>query len=175
MRENTDSCSAPEVTLIGPIRLFWRGKQLTAPNGFWAGRVRLRVLIDSINIVVVVFLFCMLACLVLYPARIINAPIAFKLGCYPAGFCVLYARTVFYRRSKARFGAWLASNDHQVCIECGYLLTHLPDKYTCPECGADYEKSALVGLWLEWRNGHASALRRPYETAKAGSQHGERT
>ncbi|MCH7704378.1 MAG: hypothetical protein IIB61_04630 [Planctomycetes bacterium] len=131
--------------------------------------MRLRILLDSIQIAWAVSMFCVVVCLALYPRSFVNTSRAFRIS---FAFWMLgtpYGCRVFYRRSKARFGTWLSSNDYQVCIECGYLLTRLPSEYTCPECGTDYEKTALAGLWLEWQGG-ATAPPRAEQTAEDGQQ-----
>ena len=39
------------------------------------------------------------------------------------------------------------STDYRMCIHCGYDLRKLPDTYSCPECGAEYELEKTRAVW----------------------------
>lgn len=54
------------------------------------------------------------------------------------------------RRARIALAREVLEREGAVCFECGYCLKSLPDKYTCPECGTSYEKTALQARWLEW-------------------------
>jgi hypothetical protein len=47
-----------------------------------------------------------------------------------------------------RFCADLFANDFEMCVECGYSLTGLPERPQCPECGKAYD---MKDTRLAWR------------------------
>ncbi len=37
-----------------------------------------------------------------------------------------------------------------MCPNCGYQLTGLPETHVCPSCGAEFSLSAVHAVWSDW-------------------------
>ncbi len=63
-------------------------------------------------------------------------------------FFGLMAVGLMERRKTRRL---LDETDCRLCLNCGYVLTDLPDQGVCPECGEGYD---LNHLSAGWRNAY---------------------
>jgi len=63
------------------------------------------------------------------------------------------AAWLVYGRRHRQLTRLVAENDSRVCLRCGYLLTGLPDRHSCPECGVSYDVEENRRLWERWVNG----------------------
>lgn len=67
---------------------------------------------------------------------------------------ILLCSIIWVRRAVARHRAalhdTLRENDFQICLRCGYPLTHLPANYQCPECGTPFDVFETRRRWRRW-------------------------
>lgn len=58
------------------------------------------------------------------------------------------------RRRKSRFTHRLLANvlEHELaaCLRCGYVLSGLPEKHRCPECGTPFDLEQTKLAWERW-------------------------
>lgn len=63
-------------------------------------------------------------------------------------FCVVeYVRWRFFSRYRRELLARVVRNDLHACLQCGYLLTGLPEAHCCPECGTQFNLAQTRAAW----------------------------
>ena len=85
---------------------------------------------------------------VFHIARIPLAIKAYTDHCLMPTFLVLMLGVGMIRVvAVRRFCADLFAHDFEMCVECGYPLTGLPEQHQCPECGKGYDMKETRLAW----------------------------
>jgi hypothetical protein len=62
-------------------------------------------------------------------------------------FLCAVAAIVFILLTRKKWRQHIRRSGFELCLNCGYSLRGLPDKWKCPECGCSFDKSLVRYKW----------------------------
>jgi hypothetical protein len=65
----------------------------------------------------------------------------------PTFLVLMFGLSIIRLVAVRRFCADLFAHDFEICVECGYSLTGLPERHQCPECGKAYDMKETRLAW----------------------------
>lgn len=134
---------------FGVWRLLSETPPPNVPAVFWTKIGPLRRRGGAALVGITIFWFAVVCVLILRPSRILDAPLAFKIGSALGSYAVMRFVHSKYYTARSEFCRWVCEQDYMVCTVCAYDLSGLPGKHRCPECGAHFEKAALAQHWKD--------------------------
>jgi len=138
-------------TTRSPVWRIALGKRLKdVPPGMWSRlapfRTAQRVCISLVIGLFVLHLFAGLE--VFHVAEIPRVIRAYTDHWLMPTFLVLtLALSIIRLVAVRRFCSDLFAHDFEICVECGYSLTGLPERHQCPECGKAYDMKETRLAW----------------------------
>lgn len=115
--------------------------------------VSVRRLLNGLSILMIVGLL-------LFPDRVIHAPLFLKVAPLTALLAVSVVARRWKSSSRKSLFDELSKVDFRACLDCGYLLTGHPDSCNCPECGQSYNREEVERAWVAWMHPRAGVVER---------------
>lgn len=134
------------------IRIMLNRRPKQIPNAVWKFTTRLRASMAIITYMTfAIWAVSLLSKLASLDGKkgVFDTP---YLGVVPPLMLLFSVATtsIWWRSLTRRHTRILRKNDCLMCIECGYLLSGLPDDHACPECGTAYVFEETRRRWKDW-------------------------